>query len=172
MNGLICICLFRWHWIILRWLLNRVGRVTAIPRKMLACCLRMQLHIASPLTTFTVTPLLTMPRLWSASDVTIATPPWPAAWHCPLTPEKVTFGLRVTEGGGVRGQRVRSCLKTVKALHWLAIICPFHTLISVIGILTNWPLDIVSSTLSSLHGAKCSVGGLRMRCYYPVQFLL
>lgn len=50
-------------------------------------------------------------------------------------PGELTFGLRVIK----RGQGVSSCWKTVKALHWLAIICPFHTLIYVIGILTNWP---------------------------------
>lgn len=50
-------------------------------------------------------------------------------------PGELTFGLRVIK----RGQGVSSCWKTVKALHWLAIICPFHTLIYVIGILTNRP---------------------------------
>lgn len=49
---------------------------------------------------------------------------WPLAWES-------------SEEEG-RGEERGPCLKMVKALHWLAIICPFRSPICVIGILTNW----------------------------------
>lgn len=53
----------------------------------------------------------------------------------PLTPGEATFDPRAL----LQGHGVSSGQRTVKALHWLAIIRPLHTLICLIGILTNWP---------------------------------
>lgn len=80
---------------------------------------------------------------------------WPLAWES-------------SEEGG-RGEECGPCLKTVKALHWLAIICPFRSPIYVIGVLTNWtfctllaaPLPVYtgqSVSSAGVGGRWCSLG--------------
>lgn len=55
---------------------------------------------------------------------------------------------------------VSSCLKRVKALHWLAVICLLCTLICVIGILSTWNFVLIQFTRDQsfvLQTARMSV---------------
>lgn len=120
------------YWI---WLDRPQPRLEKCPPAASECSLNKSSNITSALRTSTVTPLLATPGRCSASAVTIATPFWPAAWQCPLTPGEVTFGLRVIKGGG-GGAEGQLLLEDSKSTSLIGYHLPFpypH--------LCNWRID-------------------------------
>lgn len=74
--------------------------------------------------------------------------------------ESWPLALESSEEGG-RGEECGPCFKTVKALHWLAIICPFRSPICVIGILTNWTFcTLLAAPLPVYTGQSVLLAGV------------
>lgn len=108
----------------------------------------------------TTAPLITAPCHSPARAVTMAT--WlTSCMAMPFDPRRVDLW---PENHQRRGEACGPCMKTIKALHWLAIICPFRSPIYVIGVLTNWTFCTLLAAPSPVYpGQSVSSAGAGTR---------